>query len=80
MACGTPVAALDRGAVREVVDEKVTGSVFGDLDAMVNGLQAVMALDRKRVRQRAVERFGVARMVDGYVRAFRAIIERRQGR
>jgi hypothetical protein len=47
---------------------------------MVNGLQAVMALDRKRVRQRAVERFGVARMVDGYVRAFRAIIERRQGR
>ena len=25
MACGTPVAALDRGAVREVVDEGVTG-------------------------------------------------------
>jgi glycosyltransferase involved in cell wall biosynthesis len=26
MACGTPVAALDRGAVREVVDDGETGS------------------------------------------------------
>ena len=33
MACGTPVAALDRGAVREVVDDGVTGLVFSDLDA-----------------------------------------------
>src|SRR5439155_199331 len=30
MACGTPVAALDRGAVREVVEEGVTGMVFED--------------------------------------------------
>ncbi len=35
MACGTPVAALDRGAVRELVDDGVTGGVFDDLDAMV---------------------------------------------
>ena len=32
-ACGTPVAALDRGAVREIVDDGVTGRVFGSLDA-----------------------------------------------
>jgi glycosyltransferase involved in cell wall biosynthesis len=32
MACGTPVAALDRGAVRELVDDGVTGGVFGDID------------------------------------------------
>jgi glycosyltransferase involved in cell wall biosynthesis len=80
MACGTPVAALDRGAVREIVDEGVTGGVFADLDAMVKGLEAVMTLDRTRVRDRAVERFGVEPMVDGYVRAFRSIIERQQDR
>ncbi len=80
MACGTPVAALDRGAVREVVDEGITGGVFADLDAMVAGLDAVMALDRRRVRERAVERFGVATMVDGYVRAFRTIIEQWRSR
>jgi glycosyltransferase involved in cell wall biosynthesis len=67
MACGTPVAALDRGAVGEVVDVGVTGGVFASIDALVDGLPDVMALDRARVRRRAVERFGVARMVDEYV-------------
>ena len=28
MACGTPVAALDRGAVGEIVDEGLTGGIF----------------------------------------------------
>jgi len=75
MACGTPVAALDRGAVREVVEDGVTGGVFSDLDAMVHGLDAVMAIDRARVHARAIARFGVSPMVDGYVRAFRTIID-----
>ena len=51
MACGTPVAALDRGAVREVVDDGVTGLVFDDLEEMVNGLPRVFDLDRRRVRE-----------------------------
>jgi glycosyltransferase involved in cell wall biosynthesis len=75
MACGTPVAALDRGAVREVVDDGVTGCVFEDLEQMANDLPRVFDLDRRRVRERAVARFGVARMVDEYVRVYRRIIE-----
>jgi glycosyltransferase involved in cell wall biosynthesis len=77
MACGTPVAALDRGAVREVVDDSITGMVFTDLDQMANGLQRVLGLDRRRVRERAVERFGVARMVDEYVAVYTRIVEGR---
>jgi glycosyltransferase involved in cell wall biosynthesis len=80
MACGTPVAALDRGAVREVVDDGVTGVVFNDLDAMVNGLDRVLSLDRQRVRKEAVARFGVMPMVDGYVETFRAIISQWKAR
>ena len=75
MACGTPVAALDRGAVREVVDEGVTGGVFATEADIAAGLAGVMALDRARVRERAVARFGVMPMVDGYVRAFTRIID-----
>ena len=67
MACGTPVAALDRGAVRELVDEGVTGRVFESLDALVDGLPGVLALDRSRVRARAIERFDPDRMVDAYL-------------
>ena len=77
MACGTPVAALDRGAVAELVDDGVTGRIFADLDAMADGLQDVFALDRARVRATAVSRFGVERMVDGYLDVYRRLLERR---
>ncbi len=80
MACGTPVAALDRGAVREVVDHGVTGMIFDDLEHMTNDLRRVFNLDRRRVRDRAVERFGAARMVDEYLRAYARIVENRRDR
>jgi glycosyltransferase involved in cell wall biosynthesis len=75
MACGTPVAALDKGAVREVVDNGVTGMVFDNLEQMVHELPRVFDLDRHRVRERAVARFGVERMVEGYERVYRRIVE-----
>ena len=75
MACGTPVAALDRGAVREVVEDGVTGVVFADLDQMVNGLQRVFDLDRRRVRDRAVARFGAERMVGEYLTVYQQLVK-----
>lgn len=78
MACGTPAAALDCGAVREVVDDNVTGGIFTDIDAMARGLDRVLALDRRRVYHHAVARFGVDRMVDEYVAAYHAVLEQRR--
>ena len=80
MACGTPVAALDRGAVREIVDNGVTGFIFEDLEQMVNDLPRVLDLDRRRVRERAVARFGAARMVDEYIAVYRRIVEAHRAR
>jgi glycosyltransferase involved in cell wall biosynthesis len=74
MACGTPVAALNRGAVSEIVDQGITGCVFESLEAMIAGLPRVLALDRHLVRERAVAKFCVLRMVDGYVAAYRRVI------
>jgi glycosyltransferase involved in cell wall biosynthesis len=73
MACGTPVAALDCGAVREIVDDDVTGVVFPSLDALVAELPRVLSLDRPRVRATAMERFGFDRMVDAYVDVYRQL-------
>ena len=78
MACGTPVAALDRGAVRELVDEGITGRAFSTLDELIAGLPDVLALDRARVRQTAVARFGVDRMVDDYVGVYRQLVASRR--
>ncbi len=80
MACGTPVAALDRGAGREVVDEGITGMVFENLEQMANDLPRVFDFDRRRVRERAVARFGVARMVDEYVAVYSRLVEAHRGR
>src|SRR4029077_2113589 len=74
MACGTPVAALDRGAVREVVDDSITGMIFSDLDQMADGLPRVLGLDRRRVRDQAVKRFGVNRMVDEYLAVYQQVV------
>ena len=75
MACGTPVAALDRGAVREVIDDGITGIVFSSEDEMASGLSRVFALDRRRVRARGVERYGAMRMVDEYVEVYRRLVQ-----
>lgn len=78
MACGTPVAALNRGAVAEIVDNGVTGRVFDSLDQLVSGLPQVLTLDRTRVRARAVERFHPDRMVAAHVNIYAALLEERR--
>ena len=55
MACGTPVAALDRGAVREIVEHGITGGVFSSLDA-VGGWPARGHRPRPRVGPRSRRR------------------------
>lgn len=75
MACGSPVAALNRGAVREVVDDGITGVVFDNLDQMTDGLDRVFTLDRRRVHDHAVKRFGISRMVDEYIHVYHRIVD-----
>jgi hypothetical protein len=65
--------------VREIVDDDVTGFVFGDLEQMVNELPRVFGLDRRRVRERAVARFGVRRMVDQYLTVYRRVVDAHRG-
>jgi glycosyltransferase involved in cell wall biosynthesis len=76
MACGTPVVALDLGAVREVVVHGETGMIFQDLGEMVDNLPKAFTLDRRRIRERAVERFGVERMVNEYIAIYEHILRR----
>jgi hypothetical protein len=47
---------------------------------MANELSGVFALDRRRVRERAVARFGIARMVDEYVAVYSRIVEAHRAR
>jgi glycosyltransferase involved in cell wall biosynthesis len=76
MACGTPVAALDLGAVPEIVTNGVTGYHAPDAETLAARLPAILALDRQRVRQDAVRRFDYRRMVDDYLAVYRRLVNR----
>ena len=73
MACGTPVLATSQGAVPEIVENGVTGFHAETLDELAERAPAALALERSAIRARAAERFGKARMVDGYEALYRGV-------
>src|SRR5689334_22610434 len=56
-ACGTPVIALRRGSVPEVVDHGTTGHVTEDLEGLIEGIRVVNRFSRAACRDVAERRF-----------------------
>ncbi|MFC4060790.1 glycosyltransferase family 4 protein [Planomonospora corallina] len=71
MACGTPVVALGRGAVPEVVVDGLTGFVRSRPEELAEAVEAVGALDPRDCRARVRSRFDVEVMAEGYERIYR---------
>lgn len=74
MACGTPVIATPRGSVPEVVCDGTTGIVVAGAARAAGRIDEVRRLSRRRVRDEAVRRFDVERMVDDYIAVYRRIL------
>jgi glycosyltransferase involved in cell wall biosynthesis len=70
MMCGTPVAAVGIGAVPEIVDEGVTGATVATAEELSQAVKRAIALDRRRVRARAAERFSADHMARQYVEVY----------
>jgi glycosyltransferase involved in cell wall biosynthesis len=77
MASGTPVAAFGVGAVPEVVEEGIGGSWAPPGGNLGEAVRRALVLDRRRVRETAVERFGYRRMVDAYEDLYRRLTQAR---
>ena len=73
LACGTPVIALRRGSVPEIIDDGRTGWICNTVDDMVAAIPRVRELDRAQCRQAAL-RFDVSTMVRGYESVYRSAI------
>jgi len=73
-ACGTPVIAINRGSMPEVIDHGRTGFLCRDLEEAVEALGRVGEIDRRACRRWVEERFSVDRMVDDYVRVYERIL------
>jgi glycosyltransferase involved in cell wall biosynthesis len=76
MTNGTPVIALRRGSVPEIVDHGVTGYVVDSIDEAVAAIPLAKALDRAAIRRRFEERFSVERVARDYVALYGEILRR----
>ena len=72
MAAGTPVIALRRGAVPEVIRDGVTGFICDDVDAMVAAVGRVSEIDPDDCRRQAA-RFSAEAMCAGYLDIYRKL-------
>ncbi len=74
MACGTPVVALRKGAVPEIITPGVNG-FYGECPADLPVLvERLVEVDRARVRQSVQERFSHHRMVKQYLAVYHRLL------
>ena len=78
MACGTPVLALRRGSVPEVIADGETGFVRDTLDGLAAAATRIPTLDRHRCRLWVETRFSAAAMADAYEAAYSAVLAERR--
>ncbi len=73
LAAGTPVIALRRGAVPEVLVDGVTGFICDDVEQMTAAVGRLQEIDRAACRARAAE-FSSQAMCSGYEAVFRSLL------
>ncbi|MGY3053552.1 glycosyltransferase involved in cell wall biosynthesis [Pedobacter sp. UYEF25] len=71
MACGTPVIALNRGSVPEVVTENVTGFVCKNVDELITAVNQIKKLNRAKVYKKASQRFNSDVIGETYLNLYR---------
>jgi len=74
LASGTPVVALDRGAVGEVVDHGLTGLVTSAAEELPELLRQVGELRPQDCREQAQTRFDQARLAADYEQVYRRVL------
>jgi glycosyltransferase involved in cell wall biosynthesis len=73
-ACGTPVVALRRGALPEVVAEGVTGFIVDNAEQMSSALCRVNQIKPEDCRAYAHQNYSARRMADAYEELYRTLI------
>jgi glycosyltransferase involved in cell wall biosynthesis len=77
-ASGTPVVAIARGALPEVVEDGVTGFIAANLDDATEKLKRVDSISPEDCVRHAQKSFSAAAMADGYERLYAALVSRRE--
>ncbi|MDE0877866.1 MAG: glycosyltransferase family 4 protein, partial [Sphingomonas bacterium] len=74
MACGTPVIAINRGSMPELIDHGVTGFLVDSVDEAIAAVGRLGEIDRTACRAAVADRFSIDRMADRYIALYRSIL------
>jgi glycosyltransferase involved in cell wall biosynthesis len=74
-ACGTPVVAVRRGALPEIVQHGITGILSRTEDGLVAALKKMGEIRPQVCRAHAEENFSAARMADDYMKLYRRLMK-----
>lgn len=72
LACGTPVLAFPSGALAEIVENGKTGYLVKDARAMGEAIGGLVGIALESCRESARARFGVRKMIESYIKVYRA--------
>lgn len=78
LACGTPVLAMNRGSVPEVLRHGVTALIGNTVDELADLAPRLKEIDRHACRREALRRFSDKVMADGYEQVYKRVIAERQ--
>jgi glycosyltransferase involved in cell wall biosynthesis len=73
-ACGIPVLALDRGAVKEVIADGKTGIVCQSVDEMVARFPEVLSIDSQVCKMQVRQLFSKERMAEQYESLYQKLL------
>jgi glycosyltransferase involved in cell wall biosynthesis len=77
MSCGTPAIAIDRGSMREIVQDGKTGYLVQSVGEMIEAVRKINKIDRRACREHVKAHFGLKQMVDGYEQVFYDVLSQR---
>jgi len=75
MACGTPVVALDRGSMPELIENGKNGFLVNNVDEPIEVVARIKEIDRADCRRHVVRHFTVERMINEYIQVYEMILD-----
>lgn len=74
MACGTPVIAMNRGAMSEIIEHGINGFLVDTEEEFSEYLGRIDEIDPEACRRSVEDKFSVDAMADGYIARYKEVI------
>ncbi len=76
MACGTPVVAMNRGSMPELIKNGETGFLVNSVEEAVERVREIDAISRAACRENVERNFSKERMAERYLEVYGRVLER----